>query len=149
MSAGSSGVVVREVAVGETHLVHAALVALRPHRDDRDALVARIDDVQRAEGYRLFGAFLGGEETAAGALGFRPQSVLGWGDTLYVDDLSVLPAVRRRGVAGALLDAVVAEGRARGCDAIHLDSGHQRHDAHKLYLAYGFNMTSHHFNLPL
>jgi hypothetical protein len=36
-----------------------------------------------------------------------------------------------------------------GCDAIHLDSGHQRHDAHRLYLQKKFRIASHHFIVEL
>ena len=140
---------VREVAAGETSSVHAAMVALRPHHDDRAAFVDRVDRDQRPQGYRLLGAFDEGEPQAVGVLGFRPQAQLHLGDTLYVDDLSVLPAGRRRGVATALLDAVVAEARRLGCSAVTLDSGYQRRGAHALYLRYGFAMVSHHFAFDL
>lgn len=138
-------VTVREVAAGETGSVHVAMAALRPHHDDRDAFVTRVDRDQRPQGYRLLGAFEAGAAEAVGVLGFRPQAQLHLGDTLYVDDLSVLPAARRRGVATALLDAVVAAARRLGCSAVTLDSGHQRRDAHALYLRYGFAIVSHHF----
>lgn len=144
----SAGTTVREVAAGETGSVHAAMAALRPHHGDRAAFVARVDRDLRPQGYRLLGAFGDGEE-AVGVLGFRPQALLHLGDTLYVDDLSVLPAGRRRGVATALLDAVAAEARRLGCSAVTLDSGYQRRDAHALYLRYGFAMVSHHFALDL
>lgn len=140
---------VREVERGGTATVHEAMVALRPHHDDVGAFVARVDGDLRPQGYRLFGAFDEDREQAVGVLGFRPQSLLHLGDTLYVDDLSVLPTARRGGVATALLDAVAAEGRRLGCTAVTLDSGHQRRDAHALYLRYGFAIVSHHFALGL
>lgn len=140
---------VREVAAGETGSVHAAMAALRPHHGDREAFVARVDRGLRRQGYRLLGAFVDGQVEAVGVLGFRPQALLSLGDTLYVDDLSVLPTARRRGVATALLDAVAAEARRLGCSAVTLDSGHQRRDAHALYLRYGFAIVSHHFALDL
>jgi GNAT superfamily N-acetyltransferase len=144
-----SGPMVREVGAGETGSVHAAMAALRPHHGDRQAFVARVDRDLRPQGYRLLGAFADGSAEAVGVLGFRPQALLHLGDTLYVDDLSVLPAGRRRGVATALLDAVAAEGRRLGCSAVTLDSGYQRRDAHALYLRYGFAIVSHHFALGL
>ena len=142
-------VTVREVASGQTASIHEAMVALRPHHDDVDAFVARVDGDLRPQGYRLLGAFEDGAEQALGVLGFRPQSLLHLGDTLYVDDLSVLPTARRGGVATALLDEVAAEGRRLGCTAVTLDSGHQRRDAHALYLRYGFAIVSHHFAFGL
>lgn len=140
-----SGITIREVGVGDTASVHTAMVALRPHHDDASAFAARVDDDLRPQGYRLLGAFQDGDTDAVGVLGFRPQSLLHLGDTLYVDDLSVLPTARRAGVATALLDAVVAAARELGCTAVTLDSGYQRRDAHTLYLRYGFAMVSHHF----
>ena len=64
--------------------------------------------------------------------------------------LSTLPEARGQGHAGALLDWLLAEARARGCDEIHLDSGVQaeRWDAHRLYLNHGYAITSHHFARP-
>lgn len=144
-----TGPTVREVAAGETGSVHAAMAALRPHHGDRGAFVVRVDRDLRPQGYRLLGAFEDGAPEAVGVLGFRPQSLLHLGDTLYVDDLSVLPTARRRGVATALLDAVAAEARRLECSAVTLDSGHQRRDAHTLYLRYGFAIVSHHFALDL
>ena len=34
-------------------------------------------------------------------------------------------------------------------DAVHLDSGHTRFDAHRVYLSHGFRISSHHFTLKL
>jgi GNAT superfamily N-acetyltransferase len=79
--------------------------------------------------------------------GFRAGHSLAWGRHLYVDDLSTLPAARRRGHGRALLDWLVEEGRRLGCDQLHLDSGVglDRADAHRLYLNAGLVIASHHF----
>jgi GNAT superfamily N-acetyltransferase len=68
---------------------------------------------------------------------------------LYVDDLSTRERFRRRGYGRALLEAVAAEAVRLGCEAVHLDSGHHRHDAHRLYLGAGYEIRSHHFVKPL
>ena len=70
---------------------------------------------------------------------------------LYVDDLSTLPAARRRGHARALLDWCAEEAARLGCDALHLDSGvgPQRQDAHRLYFNAGMRISSHHFSREL
>ena len=81
--------------------------------------------------------------------GFRFTEHLFGGLSLYIDDLSTLPEHRGKGYAGALLDHLVALARARGCEQVHLDSGHHRHDAHRLYLNQGFRISSHHFSLKL
>jgi GNAT superfamily N-acetyltransferase len=140
---------VREVGVGSTQLVHRAMAALRPHHDDVAAFVSRVDGQQRPQGYRLFGAFLHASTEAVGVLGLRCISNLWAGDILHIDDLSTLPEARRRGAARALLDVAVAEARSLGCAQLHLDSGHQRHAAHKVYLEHGFDISSHHFSLVL
>jgi GNAT superfamily N-acetyltransferase len=120
---------------------------LRPQFTDEEAFVRRVDEVQRAEGYRLVGAFEDGEAEAAAVAGFRVGHLLAWGRFLYVDDLSTLPAARRRGHGRALLEWLAEEGRRLGCDQLHLDSGvgPERFDAHRLYLNVGLAITSHHF----
>ncbi|MEX2447660.1 MAG: hypothetical protein WD404_02825 [Solirubrobacterales bacterium] len=45
--------------------------ALRADIKDEDSFVRAVDDVQRAEGYRLVGAFEDGEPKAAAVAGFR------------------------------------------------------------------------------
>ena len=76
---------------------------------------------------------------------------LAHGRVLYVDDLSTLPAARRRGHARALLDWCAQEAARLDCDALHLDSavGPARLDAHRLYLNAGMRISSHHFSREL
>ena len=122
-----------------------ALHALRPHldRSTQAAQVAR----QMAQGYRVLAARRG--ETVEAVAGYRHAEFLAWGRIIYIDDLSTLPAARGQGLARLLLDAIVAEARATGCAAVHLDSGYARQAAHRLYLRYGFVLSSHHFALAL
>lgn len=77
--------------------------------------------------------------------GFRHLTNLYAGPHLYIDDLSTLPSARGKGHAGALLRWVDEEARRLGCAGVHLDSGTQRHDAHRLYLASGFVIPAFHF----
>jgi GNAT superfamily N-acetyltransferase len=128
-------------------LAYAAVRPLRPQLADRDAFLARVDEVQRPEGYRLVAAFEGGDEAVAVA-GFRVVHNLAWGTrALYVDDLSTHPDARRRGHAGALLHWLRAEARRLQCDELHLDSGvgPERQDAHRLYFNAGMRIASYHF----
>ena len=141
---------IRELFSTETRLAHQAMAELRPaFAHDVDGFVALVDGPMRAAGYRLFAAFDDPEADAAAVLGFRPVTSLAWGKALYVDDLSTRAAHRRRGHGRALLATVAAEARRLGCGAVHLDSGHQRHEAHRLYLAVGYRIRSHHFALDL
>ncbi|KAB7619457.1 GNAT family N-acetyltransferase [Alkalilimnicola sp. S0819] len=124
---------------------YEVFAALRPHLSKTQFL----DQVreQVVEGYRI--AFIeDGQETVAVA-GFRVATFLAWGRVLYIDDLATHPQRKRAGLGGALLDWLISEGQRLGCSAVHLDTGHQRHDAHRLYLNKGFVLSSHHMSLDL
>jgi GNAT superfamily N-acetyltransferase len=121
--------------------------ALRTQLEDEAAFVYRVDEVQRAEGYRLVGAFDESVSHAVAVAGFRPGHNLAWGRFLYVDDLSTLPEARRHGHGRALLAWLVEEAQRLGCDQLHLDSGvgADRVDAHRVYLNAGMRISSFHF----
>ena len=82
-------------------------------------------------------------------LGFRYLTMLYCGNIIYIDDLSTLPEARGKGYGNQLLDFVIDLAHRKNLDGVHLDSGHQRFDAHRLYLNKKFNITSHHFALNL
>jgi len=82
-------------------------------------------------------------------LGFRYLTMLYCGNIIYIDDLSTLPEARGKGYGNHLLDFVINLAHDKNLDGVHLDSGHQRFDAHRLYLNKKFNITSHHFALSL
>jgi GNAT superfamily N-acetyltransferase len=136
----------REILPPDTGLAYPAMAALRPHFTDEAAFVARVDDVQRAEGYRLVGVFEDAPYAVAVA-GFRVGHMLAWGRFLYVDDLSTLPEARRRGYGRQLLEWLTEEAQRIGCDQLHLDSGlgPDRIDAHRLYFNTGLAVSSFHF----
>jgi GNAT superfamily N-acetyltransferase len=139
--------VIHEVLPPDTGLVFRAMQALRTDLADEETFVRAVDDVQRAEGYRLVGAFEEDESEAVAAAGFRTGHSIAWGHYLYVDDLSTLPDARRRGHGRALLDWLLEEAARLCCDQLHLDSGVglDRADAHRLYLKVGMVIASHHF----
>jgi GNAT superfamily N-acetyltransferase len=64
---------------------------------------------------------------------------------LYVDDLVTDEAERSRGVGHALLAHLERIARRVGCFVITLDSGTQRHQAHKFYFREGMVVSSFHF----
>jgi GNAT superfamily N-acetyltransferase len=136
----------REILPPDTGLAFPAIAALRPHFADEASFIARVDDVQRAEGYRLVGVFEDAPHALAVA-GFRVGHMLAWGRYLYFDDLSTLPEARRRGYGMQLLEWLRAEAERLDCDQLHLDSGvgPDRIDAHRLYFNAGLAITSFHF----
>ena len=143
---------VRELLPPETGRAWPAMRELRSHHAGEADFVRRVDEVQRPQGYRLAGVFEPApagqaEGPAAAVAGFRVLETLAWGRVLYVDDLSTLPAGRRRGHARALLDWLAEEAGRLGCAQLHLDSGvgPDRVDAHRLYFNAGLRISSHHF----
>jgi ribosomal protein S18 acetylase RimI-like enzyme len=110
----------------------------------RDVFLAHLEDPDAA----VFVAEDDGEVAGAVSLWIQPR--LNWvTPQAWIPDLYVDPAFRRRGAARALLDACVAEARARGCHVLVLESGHHRSEAHVLYEAYGFDHYARAYALKL
>jgi len=101
----------------------------------------------KVENYSLI--FIEENEKAISACGFRYLTSLFDGQYIYIDDLSTLPEARGKGHAGMLFDFIVEKAKAENLKAVHLDSGHQRFDAHRLYLKKGMKIASHHFKIEL
>src|SRR4030095_16225096 len=101
---------------------------LRPHITRAEFLpqVRR----QQAQGFSILALLH--EGAIKSAAGFRVLEFLAWGKVLYIDDLITLPAEKRRGYAGQLLDWLIQRARDLQCDGVHLDTGYARHDAHRL-----------------
>lgn len=116
---------------------------LRPHLEEASFLDLIREMIQ--EGYQLL--FIEGDNGyAVAAIGFRYLQFTYNGKHFYIDDLSTLPEARGKGYGGALLDHVFDLARQKGYGVVTLDSGHQRFDAHRLYLNKGFTIASHHFS---
>jgi GNAT superfamily N-acetyltransferase len=139
------GMGIRELDPAETHLAYEAMLELRPNIGTETQFVALVNDVQRPTGYRLVASFDDGNSVAAAAAGFHIRDMLAWGHYLYVEDLVTRASARRGGHATGLLAWIRAEAVRHGCDSLQLDSGVQRHDAHRLYLSCGYRITGHHF----
>lgn len=118
---------------------------LRPHLKEENfvSLVKKM----MTEGYEL--AYIEENNIAVAAVGFRYLHLLYNGAQYYIDDLTTLPESRGKGYAGKLLDYVETLALEKGFDAVTLDSGHQRFDAHRLYLNKGFKIVAHHFSKTL
>ena len=116
---------------------------LRPHLGAEDFLpqVRR----QQAQGFKILA--LKREGIVKSAAGFRMTECLAWGKVLYIDDLVTMPEEKKRGYAGELLDWLITYAQNQQCNGLHLDSGYARHDAHRLYLRKGIQLSCHHFAL--
>lgn len=127
----------------QIHACYRAMRQLRPHHTEKTF----VSQVQRQirEGYQL--AYIEADQEVKALAGFRFLECLAWGKVLYIDDLITDSETRRSGHGGKLLKWIIEQAKKENCDQVHLDSGPQRHDAHRLYLNHGFKITCHHFAL--
>jgi GNAT superfamily N-acetyltransferase len=117
------------------------MAELRPHLD-LEQFLALVKDM-RGEGYRIAGLFDG--KTLQAVAGYRLQTMLVRGRSLYVDDLVTTAAVRGKGYGRLLLDWLKREAKRQHCNEFHLDSGVQRFGAHAFYFARGLHISAYHF----
>ena len=138
-----------KIALAETEAdiarCYPVMAELRPHLVEQD-FVARVRRQQQT-GYLL--AYLEDEGEIRSVAGYRFLEMLCCGKILYVDDLVTHKDCRSAGYGGRLFDWLVEQARAAGCDEFHLDSGVQRHDAHRFYFCHGMSIVWHHFSLKL
>jgi GNAT superfamily N-acetyltransferase len=118
---------------------------LRPHLDE--ASFAAVYAEGHPQGLRFLAAYDG--DRCVGVAGWRVLALAFAIRKLYVDDLVTTSEGRSRGVGHALLTELEARARAAGCTVLDLDSGVQRHDAHRFYFREGMHISSHHFTKPL
>lgn len=108
-----------------------------------------IERVRRmgTQGYKI--AFLAKRGKPVACMGFREMDKLHTGPSLYIDDLVTLASERSKGCGEALIKWAVAHARSRNFKVVELDSGTQRHDAHRFYFREHFHVSSFHFTLDL
>jgi GNAT superfamily N-acetyltransferase len=123
-----------------------AFVELRPNLINVQKFIEQVI-TQQKEGYKIISLVQDDEVRAC--IGFRILTMLAWGKILYVDDLITKKKYRNQGYGKFLLDYVTAIASHNECDQIHLDTGYNRHAAHKTYLNHGFEFNSHHLALNL
>lgn len=132
---------VRIASLEDVDKLIPTLLELRPHRS-ADELSAMLI-AQMKNGFQV--VFVGDETIAFAVGGFRTLDVLFSGKTLYVDDLVTHSMHRRNGYASMLLKWMIQYAKENGYNHFSLDSGHQRKDAHRLYINHGLDITAHHF----
>ena len=119
---------------------------LRPHLIE-EGYVSKIRR-QQEQGYQL-AALLDDENDISALAGYRVAEFMAWGKVIYLDDLITDPAKLKRGYAGALLDWLEEEGKRQDCEQLHLDTGPQRLDAHRLYHKKNWQISSYHMSKNL
>lgn len=135
-----------EIKLAETpdqvRATHRVMSQLRSHLGE-DAYVAQVAVQQREDNYHVVALFDDGVIRAVA--GFRLATGLALGHYLYVDDLVSDAEVRSKGYGAALLAWMSDYGKQHGCTSVHLDSGVQRHDAHRFYLRERMDIVFYHF----
>ncbi len=120
-----------------------AIRELRPHLLESQ-FVSQIQRQMKNHGYVL--VYITSQDHVVAAAGYRVAEFLAWGRIFYVDDLITMSASRNLGYGGALFDWLLIKAKKLYCNQFHLDSGVQRHDAHRLYLSRKLQISSHHFS---
>ena len=108
-------------------------------RDDLAAVLGALE----GERPHFFGAFEG--QSCVGVCGWRLITNTSAGRKLYVDDLVTDDSARSRGIGSALLAHAEEIAVRHGCVLIDLDSGVQRHAAHRFYLRERMDIVAFHF----
>ncbi len=118
---------------------------LRTHLDENQYL----EKIKRMRhwGYRLAASTEGGMVRCVA--GFRIVEFLAYGKFLYVDDLVTAEDARSEGHGERVLDWLAGVAREEGCGSLQLDSGVQRHEAHRFYFRKGMSISSYHFSKAL
>jgi len=127
----------------ELKLCFPAFKELRPHLNEKNF----IEQVQRQKDQTYNIIAIKHNGIVPSAAGFRFAEFLAWGKVLYIDDLTTLPEYRGQGYASEIMDWLIEYAKTKKCCGLHLDTGHHRHSAHKLYLKKGLSITSHHLSL--
>lgn len=133
---------------GDPRLASEVLPVLRELRAHLDAeSFAAVYAEGHPQGLRYTAAYRDGR--CVGVAGWRLIATTNVLRKIYVDDLVTAAGDRSGGVGHALLADLEARARAAGCGALDLDSGVQRHDAHRFYLRERMAISAHHFTKTL
>lgn len=137
----------REIPPAETVTAFAALSVLRPLLNDITGFVEQVNQVQRAQGYRLIGIFEEGKANAVAVCGFREETNLVSGRHIHIDDIVTVPQSRQRGYARLMLNEVERIARANNIHQVQIDSNvsPERTLAHRTYFQNGFAIHAYHF----
>ena len=134
-------IVVWAAEPGDGQAIHAMVEALAISHDEVEHFIAKPSDYEAA----LFmpGAIIGGflatldDQPAGCAIWHRSFSTFRGRETIYLEDLSVLPAFRRRGIARVMLRAVAQLAVARGLPAVIWEMMDWNEGARNLYESVG------------
>ncbi|GAA1673271.1 GNAT family N-acetyltransferase [Glycomyces endophyticus] len=137
-----------DIEPGDARLIEELLPVLRELRPNLSAEdFAAVYDEGHPQGLRFTAAYAEGR--CVGVTGWRTVANTNRLRMLYVDDLVTASAARSTGVGRALLGYLEARARELGCNALHLDSGTHRRDAHRFYMRERMTIMAFHFSKDL
>jgi GNAT superfamily N-acetyltransferase len=145
--AGAMSYAVRAAEPGDLAAV-ASLLA--PDADPQD-LTAPWHQLMTTANVTVYVAQLAAEVIGTATLAVMPHITYGCRPTAFIEAVHVAPAHRRRGVARAMLTALLDDAGAMGCHKVQLVS-HKRHrddGGHALYRAVGFHDEAEGFRIYL
>jgi GNAT superfamily N-acetyltransferase len=147
MKAHPASAVRKAATEDEVRACFAVMQQLRTHLT-LERYLEMVARMHTNEGYEL--AYIEEDGKVAAVAGYRFMELLYTnGKMLYVDDLVTDGNLRSRGHGHTLMAWLKDEALRNGCVELHLDSGVQRFDAHRFYLAERMQISSHHFRLKL
>lgn len=129
----------------DIRLCYPVMVQLRPQYSEQQFMSQIIEQME--QGYNL--AYVIEDNIVKSVAGFRINTNLAWGKFLYIDDLITCKKYRFSGIGTVLFEWLVEFANYNNCQQLHLDSGVQRHAAHRFYIKHGMDISSHHFVLHL
>jgi len=130
----------------DIQLTYPVMNQLRTHVS-ADEYLGRVKRQSQAGGYQLAALLVDGQVRCVA--GYRISEGLCWGKFLYVDDLVSDHACRSKNYGKEMIAWLIAEAKANGCQEFHLDSGVQRHEAHRFYLRERMDITCYHLAMKI
>jgi N-acetylglutamate synthase-like GNAT family acetyltransferase len=138
-----SPVQIRDANEGDA-VALARLIGQLGYPTDDEAIHRRLARIDASPADRLFVAEVEGQ--VVGMAGIHISlSVEHDGDAAKVSAIVVDDSFRQQGVGRALLEAVEAEARARGCVLVFLTTAERRAEAHEFYRRLGWEETGRRF----
>src|SRR5215212_349006 len=119
---------------------------LRTHLDE-DQYLTMVNRQGHTENYHVAAVIK--DDDVKCVAGYRVSECLAYGRFLYVDDLVTGESTRSKNYGKQMMDWLIDEAKSLGCRQLHLDSGVQRHSAHRFYLRERMDITAFHFGLVL
>ena len=116
------------------------------HQLVKEDFINQIREMEK-QAYKL--AYIEDSHGVVCVAGFRISNNLFMGKNFYVDDLVTSERARSEGYGEKIIKQLRALAVETKCNVFHLDSGTQRHQAHKFYFKQNLTIASYHFSEKL